>query len=189
MPSRRMFLAAAAAAGTTALWAKSARALPGATANATGDGATGLELLVQPTRVFKRTSDQNRLRTEYWLFNLMLRAPTQVKPELASLVVNGLSQGQVVRTTNWSVQAVAKSNLLATAPMAAKEGGWMVAAFRIGDAVPAELAIDSVHCVLELGGAQGHRRFEKTVRIESYAQKTSLIFPFKGNGMITQGGA
>ena len=190
MPSRRMFLvAAAAAAGTTALWAKSARALPDASTNTSGDGTTGLELSVQPTRVFKRTSDQNRLRTEYWLFNLMLRAPTQVKPELASLVVNCLSQGQVVRTTHWSVQAVVKSNMLAAAPMVAKEGGWMVAAFRVGDAVPAELAIDSVHCVLELGGAQGQQRFEKTVRIESYAQKTSLIFPFKGNGMITQGGA
>jgi hypothetical protein len=45
-----------------------------------GDGATGMELSVQPTRVFKRSSDQNRLRTEYWLFNLMLRAPMQDKP-------------------------------------------------------------------------------------------------------------
>jgi len=188
MPSRRTFLAAAAA-GTSALWTAGSRALPRATAQTSSQDAAGTELSVQPGRVFKRMSDQNRLRTEYWLFNLMLHAPSQAKLELASLVVACLSRGQVVRTTTWAAQAVAKSNLIAAAPMQGKEGGWMVAAFSIGDAAPVELAIDSVHCALEFNAAQRRQRVEKSVQLERYAQKTSLVFPFRGNGMITQGGA
>ena len=189
MISRRTFLAAAVAGTTTALWAKGADASSATTPTTSIDAPTGLELSVQPTRVFKRASDQNRLRTEYWLFNLMLRSPSQDKPGLASLVVDGLSQGQVVRTTTWTAQAVAKSNLLAVAPMPAKEGGWLVAAFSIGDEVPMVLAIDSVRCVLKFEGVHGRQRLQATVQLESYEQKTRLVFPFRGNGMITQGGA
>ena len=188
MLTRRTFLAAAVAGTTTAWWPKGAMASL-AVAENPGTGPGVLELLVQPTRVFKRTSDQNRLRTEYWLFNLMLRSPSQDKPELASLIVNGLSQGQVVRTTVWTARAVATSNLLAAAPMSAKEGGWLVAAFNIGDEIPVALGVDGVHCVLEFEGMHGRQRLEATVQLESYEQKTSLVFPFKGNGMITQGGA
>ena len=65
----------------------------------------------------------------------------------------------------------------------------MLAAFNIGDQVPLALAVDGVHYALEFDGARGRRRLEGTIRLESYVQKTSLVFPFTGNGMITQGGA
>jgi hypothetical protein len=189
MLTRRTFLAAAVAGTTTAWWPKGAMASLADVAEIPGKGPGDLELSVRPTRVFKRTSDQNRLRMEYWLFNLFLRSPSQDKPVPASLVVDCLARGHVVRTTTWTAQAVAKSNLLAAAPMSAKEGGWLVAAFNIGDQVPAALAVDGVHCVLELDGVLGRRRLEASVRFETFAQKTNLVFPFVGNGMITQGGA
>jgi hypothetical protein len=65
----------------------------------------------------------------------------------------------------------------------------MLAAFNIGDQVPLALAVDSVHCALEFEGAHGRQRLEHAIPLETYAQKTSLVFPFRGNGMITQGGA
>ena len=98
MLTRRAFLAAAVAGTSAAFWTKGAIA-SAADAPAAANGPTGFALSVQPTRVFKRSSDQNRLRMEYWLFNLLLRAPTQEQAALESLVVECLSRGQVVRST------------------------------------------------------------------------------------------
>ena len=189
MVSRRTFLAAAIAGTATAFLTRGAHARSAAVPRTSVGAANSLELSVQPTRVFKRTSDQNRLRVEYWLFNLVLRSPSQDKPVLRSLAVEGLSNGQVVRSTTWTAQALAQFNLIGAAPLPAKAGGWIVAAFNVGDDVPVALAIDSVHYVLELDGGHGRQRLEATIPLETYVQKTHLVFPFRGNGMITQGGA
>lgn len=190
MPSRRNFLAATAA-GTAALWARGGAAAPLAKVaqDAPASGAAGLALSVQPGRVFKRGTDRNALRAEHWLFNLLLRSPTQGAPAFESLVVTCRSGEQVRRTTTWTAAEAARANVLAAAPMQAPEGDWLVAAFRIADAMPAELAVDRVDCALQCRTPDGLRRFETTVRLQTYAQKTRLIFPFDGCGMITQGGA
>ena len=195
MSSRRNFLAAAAA-GTASLWAKGgAAAPPAATASdapaddARAAGTDNLILSVQPGRVYKRGSDRNALRTEQWLFNLLLRSPAQVAPVFESLVVTCRSGDQLRRTTTWTAPDAARANLLAAAPMQAPEGDWLVAAFRIFDAMPAELAVDRVDCALQCRTPRGPRRFQASVRLQTYAQKTRLVFPFEGRGMITQGGA
>jgi hypothetical protein len=192
MTTRRNFLAAAAtAAGSIGLGMRTvaAAAVPDATPMATTSGAAGLELSVQPGRVFKRSSDRNALRTDNWLFNLVLLSASDDKPTLDSLVVRCLSGGEVRRTTTWPAAVVGSANLLAAAPMQAREGGWMVAAFRIADAVPADLAVDRVDCELHGRTAGGAQHFTKTVPLHAYAQKTRLVFPFEGRGMISQGGA
>jgi hypothetical protein len=189
--SRRTFLTAAAtAAGGSVLALHSMQASaapPAAVAPAPSDAAadTGLALSLQPGRVFKRTSDRNALRSEHWLFNLVLVSPSKATPSFDSLQVRCLSGDQLRRTTTWTADVVGKANLLASAPMPAKEGGWMVAVFRVADAAPADLAIDRVECELHGGG----RRFVQSVPLQGYVQKTSLVFPFIGRGMITQGGA
>ena len=190
MPTRRNFLGAAAA-GTAGFWAKGAAAVPSATTAqaASAAGAHGLALSVQPGRVFKRGSDRNALRTEQWLFNLLIRSPSQGAPAVESLVVTCRSGQQVRRTTTWTAPEAARANLLAAAPMQAPEGDWLVAAFRIADAMPVELAVDRVDCALQCRTPRGSRRFEATVQLHTYAQKTRLVFPFDGCGMITQGGA
>lgn len=192
MATRRNFLVAgAAAAGSIVLGrrAVAAATLPAATPGVTPSGAAGLELSAQPGRVFKRSSDRNALRTDNWLFNLVLLSTSENAPTVDSLVVRCLSGGEVRRTTTWPAAVAGSANLLAAAPMQAKEGGWMVAAFRIADAAPAELAVDRVDCELHCRTADGVRRFTKTVPLQVYTQKTRLVFPFQGRGMITQGGA
>jgi hypothetical protein len=119
----------------------------------------------------------------------VLLSASDDKPMLDSLVVRCLSGGEVRRTTTWPAAVVGSANLLAAAPMQAKEGGWMVAAFRIADAVPADLAVDRVDCELHCRTAGGAQHFTKTVPLQAYAQRTRLVFPFDGRGMISQGGA
>lgn len=187
MTSRRNFLVVAAtAAGGAALGARSMHASARAESERIIPASGGLVLSLQPGRVFKRASDRNALRTEYWLFNLVLLSASKETPAFDSLVVRCRSGDDVRRTTTWSGAPAGKANLLASTAMPAKEGGWMVAAFRIADAVPADLAIDRVEC--ELHGAGG-QVFAKSVPLQAYAQKTRLVFPFVGCGMITQGGA
>jgi murein DD-endopeptidase MepM/ murein hydrolase activator NlpD len=190
MTSRRRFLTVAAAGGT-ALWVDGAGAVASAPTHGvmSANAAVGFTLSVQPVRVFKRTSDQNKLRTEHWLFNLLLRSSQVDRPALSSLVVTCASGGDVLRTTTWPAAAVAKANVLANASPLAADGERTVAAFRIADAVPGDLAIDSVRCELAFRTRTGMHRIGVTVPIRSYMQKTRLIFPFEGNGMITQGGA
>jgi hypothetical protein len=188
MPSRRNFLVAAAA-GTAAFCAKGAATASATRALGAAAGADGVVLSVQPGRVFKRSSDRNALRAQHWLFNLLLRSPTQAAPALDSLVVTCRSRGQVRRTTSWTGSETMRANLLAAAPMQAPEGDWLVAAFRIADAMPAELAVDQVECELRCRTPRGPQRFATGVWLQEYTHKTRLVFPFEGRGMITQGGA
>lgn len=191
MSSRRNFLSAAAASATL-LWARGGGAAP--TPRAPADvppvDRGAFTLSVQPGRVFKRSADRNALRLEYWLFNLVLQSPARDKPMLDSLVVTCLSGDEVRRTTTFPAGAAAKADLLAAAPMPAREGGgWMLAAFQVADALPAALAIDRVDCELHCRTPDGPQRFRQTVGLQHYTQKTRLVFPFEGRGMITQGGA
>ena len=190
MTTRRHFLAAsAAAAGGIALRLRPAAAIAAPSdAPLPASRAAGLALSTQPGRVFKNGPGRSALGTEHWLFNLMLKSGQADPPQLESLVVRALSGGAVRRTTTWPAAQVGQGNLLAARSMPL-DGEWAVAAFRIADAAPAELGIDEVQCELRCRTAQGAQHLAVSVPLRTYTQKTRLVFPFEGLGMISQGAA
>jgi hypothetical protein len=66
---------------------------------------------------------------------------------------------------------------------------YRVAAFLVADSMAVELGIDEVRCEIEIRTEAGPGLVEKTIPIETFQQKTSLVFPFVGPGLITQAGA
>lgn len=191
MINRRQFLAAGGAGMAVGL-AGAGRAT-GSAAKAPPDefarGAAALELSVQPTRVYKRGPDQDRLRQEYWLFTLVLLSAHASKPRVDSLSVDYLAQGELRRSTTWPRSVVAALDLVPTVPSTPARDRYPVAAFQIADTMASELAIDTAHCALTCLLDSGPQRIELRVPIGAYEQKTRLVFPFRGRGMITQGGA
>src|SRR5262249_25170206 len=47
---------------------------------------------------------------------------------------------------------------------------------------------DAMDCVLRGGGSAGAWEARTSVQVGTYDQRTELIFPFRGHGVITQGG-
>ena len=191
MINRRKFLAAGTACAATA-FAGTTRA-----AEAVGHGApaaiaaadTDFELSVQPGRVFKRTSDQNRLRHEYLVFTLVLLSEQPRKPAMESLALNYLAHGEIRRTTLCPPSVVTQLDLIPAVAASPVRERYPVAAFQVADSIATAQGIDSVRCQLVYRTDSGSQRIERTIPIETYAQKTRLVFPFVGHGMITQGGA
>ncbi len=189
MINRRQFLAAGAAC-ITAAFAESGRAAkPGDPVAPLADAGAGFELAVQPGRIYKRTSDQNRLRHDYWLFTLVLLSAQPRKPNVESLTVSYLSRGATRRTTTWTQSVAAALDLVPSVAVSPVRDRYPVAAFQVADSIAGELEIDAARCELVCRTESGLQRIERTIPIETYVQKTQLIFPFEGRGMITQGGA
>jgi len=74
-------------------------------------------------------------------------------------------------------------------PASGKTPSWPFM-LRIRESAPSSAKIDSMACALRVAGPAGA---SQTVRVEialgGYEQRTKLVFPFRGHGLITQGGA
>jgi murein DD-endopeptidase MepM/ murein hydrolase activator NlpD len=193
MIDRRQFLAASAAclaATMTGAAAAAGSKDPPVNARKTAEYDGTLEISVQPGRVFKRSADQNRLRQEYWLFLLVLRSPEPRTLAIDSLALSYSSAGVVKRVTTYPGSAAAALNLASLLPQVPGKNSHAVAAFQVADAVAQALAIDGARCELTWRSEAGVlQRVVHEVPIEAYTQRTDLVFPFRGRGMITQGGA
>jgi hypothetical protein len=192
MTDRRQFLAAGAAclAATVAGAPQAAGSTGSVPASpAPAEATAGLELAMQPGRIYRRAPDQNRLRQDAWLFTLVLLSPLPRKPVVEGLVVTALSGGQARRVTTWPADVVAALDLVPSVPAEPARAQYPVAAFQIAETLAAALVIDAACCELTCRTPAGLLRIERTIPIEAYAQKTRLVFPFEGHGMITQGGA
>lgn len=188
MIHRRQFLvssgACIAAAIVGPVWAQGSKGEPRAPAG------SAVELSVRPGRVFKRSSDQNRLRQEYWLFTLVLLSPEPRKRAIEQLLVRYESDGEVRRITTYPKAAADALDLVPSVTATPGGGPYPVAAFQVADAMAAALAIDHAVCEVSWRDDDGAlQRAERRIALEVYAQRTALVFPFVGQGMITQGGA
>lgn len=152
--------------------------------------AERLELAVQPGRVFKCTPDQNRLRHEHWMFTLVLMSPVPSKPRVETLAIKYLARGEVRRVTTYPQAVATTLDLVQAVPTTPVRDTYPVAAFQIADAMASALELDNAHCEIAVRSDAGVlQRIEREIPLELYAQRTALIFPFRGHGMITQGGA
>jgi len=151
----------------------------------------GLGLSVQPARVFK-TADLPRERTEAWFASVMVESdrPLAATPESVEIVC--LSQGRAVSVTRYGPEAVKDVAIQLPPPSAAAPApaAFGVIGLRLALRERAALAVDEVRLTILLRDETGAPlEASGGFAVRTYKQATSLIFPFRGPGIVTQGGA
>jgi len=184
--SRRALVGASAVTGM---------ALAAPRAVAAMDGGPLFALVPRPTHIF-RTKDHSHENTESWIFSLAVQTLAPVALTPAALRVDLLKAGKVMRRTEYPADGFGPMTYHTGFPPLLADGGtsptpifWPFA-IRLRDTVPAALGVDAVQVHVEATDAGGVRGWSDIVLpLETYVQKTALVFPFAGKGIVLQGGA
>ncbi|WP_395647130.1 M23 family metallopeptidase [Terricaulis sp.] len=164
------------------------------TAAAQTDG--GLRLVSLPTRVFK-VADLAREGTEAWFVNVAVASEAEIAANVERLEVALFAgQNEVSRRT---YPALAARTLAIPNPPAAafrlneqapSAPPFFPFAFRIVSRERAALNVNRMRITIGLGdAARGDLTVSADIDIGVYEQRTALIFPFRGAGIVTQAGA
>jgi murein DD-endopeptidase MepM/ murein hydrolase activator NlpD len=154
-----------------------------------------LEVVVRPTRVFK-TADRGHENTESWIVSIIVQVDTPTKLAPATMTVSLLKGSQVLETNSYSTEALKSLTYkpgsmprLADGSLSRTAIFWPFA-IRLRRIEPVALGADAMRVNVEASeeGSGVRRSGEVVVPIETYRQKTPLIFPFRGKGIILQGG-
>jgi hypothetical protein len=152
---------------------------------AVGDGVTAEPL----QKVAYRVPDASKDRTESWLFDVDIReaqgreaSPVGTRIELLS------AKGEILKTIDLGPVGVKAITLSAPRPLPAKANPTLHR-IRFKFTEPAGFPVDKVRCRIDLVLAT-EERVTRTVEVpvSGYQQKTELIFPFRGPGIVMQGG-
>lgn len=168
------------------LFAASASALPQVAAcSAQGAIAAtgGLRLVTRPQRVFK-IADLPRERTEAWFVIAIAESATEVQPELARISITYSSNGADVSRVEFWGEAL---NAMTMRGLPAPEGSFWPFGLRLVSRQPAAANVDRMRVSVTF--SDGTPALEGDIAVGVYTQRTDLIFPFRGNGFITQSGA
>ena len=186
VPNRRAFLHSglAALAGSTLprpwiIQTNRATALPPQPA---------FDFRVQPSRVFKRSPDANRSQVEGWSFTLAVVSSTPAMIDVESLTLDYQAQTVSKARKDYSRAALAAINLFAAQP-APSRPPYPILGLIVTESIPVALRIDNVLLALRATDVTGKPLLLRhDIPLEVFSQKTELVFPFRGPGMITQGG-
>lgn len=154
-----------------------------------------LALVPQPVHVFK-TVDRSHEKTESWIFSLMLQTDAAVKLTPAAMTINLLRDSEVVRTTSYPAAGLEAMTYKTRAHPTLADGHksptpiFWPAALRLRHTEPIQLGVTAMRIEVDaLDDSGGRRHAAVTIPIETYRQKAALVFPFRGKGIILQGGA
>jgi murein DD-endopeptidase MepM/ murein hydrolase activator NlpD len=158
-------------------------------------GADPFQLVLRPTRVFK-TPDHSHEATESWIFSLFVQTTTPAPLSPSAMKIELLRGGKTVRTTAYPAAGFEPLTYRTILPPRLADGSvspnpiyWPLGV-RLRHTEPIALGVDAMRVTIEVADAHGRRGASQiTVPIETYQQKTRLIFPFRGKGIILQGGA
>jgi hypothetical protein len=162
-------------------------------AQAAASADAGIRLLPLPTRVFK-TPDAGHERTESWVFWVFVETRSAMPTTVESLRVDLSRAGAPIRSSTYDQAGV--RGLTITPPLKPRlvDGSpspvpiFWPQAVRIRCTEPAASGVDSMTVELGLSQAGRPTRARVTIPIETYVQKTSLIYPFRGQAVVTQAG-
>ena len=169
--------------------------LGGAAANTNPASAAGLTLQPFPTRVYK-AEDRSHEHTVSWIFSLMVQStqPTKLAPE--SMVIDLMHGKQVLRHTTYSRDGFEPltytTALTPTLPDGTQPSSplyWPLS-IRLRYVEPATLPVDAMRILVKVKDAQGRTQtVQQDLAVNAYQQKSHLVFPFRGKGIILQAGA
>jgi len=170
------------------LLAGAALALPSAAcatpqAAAPSGALGGLRLITRPQRVFK-APDLPRERTEAWFVFAIAESATEIQPQPSRLVLTYSSGGtDTARAEYWGEALRA----MIVQGLPAPQGLFWPFGLRLVSRQPAAANIDRMRVSVSFSDAAPP--LEGDIAINTYTQRTDLIFPFRGNGFVTQAGA
>lgn len=150
-------------------------------------------LLSRPQRVIKAI-DLPREGTQTWFVILIVEADTQVIAPVEALQCEYRSGSELIRTENYSAAGLAPIELPLGPPTARLRSDnpgatsvYWLRAFRLICRAHSASNIDHLQCHLRL--IDGSVMSCDVALQDTYEQRTSLIFPFRGPGLVTQAGA
>lgn len=152
--------------------------------------AAPLRLIHRPERIFK-AGDLAREGTEAWFVTLGVESDVETEVSVANVALRFLSNGVEIATeTHQRAGLIVRTNF--PAPTHEPDGTPRAPKFwptviRLVCRQPAAANIDSMHVVVAF--ADGRPPLETNIPIGVYTHQTALVFPFRGNGVITQAGA
>jgi len=151
-------------------------------------------LLTLPTQLYSTVVNAKE-GSAGWMFFLILEAADERAVTPSELTLTYLSKGKPVRVETLNaaaLQAVDKTNY----PPARLTGAapsppvFWPHAFRMQANVPAALHVDALDAKLRIAvGGKKSSVVQATIPIRTFEQKTALVFPFRGKGIVSQGGA
>ena len=154
---------------------------------------TGVRLLPLPARVYK-TRDSGGENTESWVIWLLVESSAQRGLKIQSANIQLLHDGRVVRATDYGQDGVRALSIVPPFPPRMADGRlsstpiYWPQAMRIRCTEAAAAKVDAMRVELTLAEAGSQVRAAIVLPVESYVQKTSLVYPFKGKGIITHAG-
>jgi len=179
-PSRRSFLAGSAALGSATAFGSRPQQPP-----ATSPAPAVLSLRSAPARVFK-ADDPGKEDMESWCTHLALQAPDPGPWASEELEVSLRSAGAVVSKSTFTGSALAALRT----DLPAQGTPCFPFLLRIRGSAPRAAKIDSMACSVLVRGPKGsEERPSIEIALGGYEAKTALLFPFRGRGLVTQGGA
>lgn len=151
---------------------------------------SGVRLQPLPTRVFK-TVDPGGERTESWTIWLIVETGTPRELAVHTVTSQLLSGNSVVRSTRYDEVGVRALTIVPPFLPRLPDGRlspfpvyWPLAIrVRTSEALAAKT--DTMHIHLALREANAEVRADVVLPVTYYEQKTPLIFPFSGKGIIT----
>jgi hypothetical protein len=182
-----------AALAAAVLSAASAISANDSTAPARGVPDPGIRLQPLPARIYK-TRDAGSERTESWVIWLLVETGAQRDLKVQSATIQLLSGQQVVRATKYDADGVRALTIVP--PFTPKLMGgspsptpiYWPQAIRVRCTEAAAAKVDAMRVELALGEADRQVLAEVVLPVETYEQKTTLIYAFKGRGIITNAG-
>jgi hypothetical protein len=151
-------------------------------------------LQVVPAIVYK-VDDPGNLNTTSFVFNIAVICSTDCELTPISARVELSRAGSIVERQDWTTEMLAKIKQVSYRILPNDPFAWPTSAFTLPEAFDLPfyfrhlqaLAIDSAAVRLTVADAKGHRA-EQLLRIPIgyYLQKTSLIVPFRGHGIVGQ---
>lgn len=156
-------------------------------------GDDGLRLLSLPTRVYK-SSDAGRESNESWVCWIFVETSALRQLVASRLRVTARSGQRRVQTVESEGDGIAQlalappiANKLVDGSAATTPTFWPLAV-RVRGTAPIAAAVDSLQVELVMKEGERLIRADLRVPIAAYRQKTALIYPFRGCGLITQAG-
>jgi Peptidase family M23 len=146
-----------------------------------------------PTRVFK-SQIRSHEGLEGWTFNLIAETNASEAFKAHSMEVHLFKGGERVKTTLHLAKELTQLDWGRPHPTLPDGKPFSISTFwpivlRIRHLEPAELGIDRVDVVLTMLAGGRQIRASATVPVfRTYDQKTRLVYPFRGRGIILQGG-
>lgn len=179
----RLLAAAALAIGFAVM--SGAAALPG-DSGAAAAPALETTLTSLPRRVFKAV-DPGKQRTESAYLYLVLETPTKGTWVTESLNVVVFAGDAVLSRETYEGPGLAGMRI--DRPIVETDKVHRPLLVRLRVTAPASAAMDRAECTLSgVDPAGKPYALRVSVAIGTYQQKTKLIFPFRGHGLVTQGG-